>query len=86
MRVMDSHVPARAPTWLLGGRLGVQVWQVTEDDRVWASVLVGSGGPIVLLNQAVVDTEREGQSLNWALARVAEARPGFYVYGVGDTR
>ena len=78
MRVVESCSPARAPTWLLGSRLGVQVWEVTEDPRIWVSILVGES-PIVLLNRVVVGTAREGAALNWALARLALDGPGFYI-------
>lgn len=67
-----SSAPTRAPTWLLGAPLGVQVWQIHGDPEVVA-VLVGCGGPVVLLGSRIADTAAEGDALRWAFERIADA-------------
>lgn len=68
----------RQPGWIFGTDRGIQVWTVNESRRITASILVGPQ-PIVLLNQHVVGTAREGEALSWALERVHDAVNGFYV-------
>lgn len=67
---------------LLGGRVGVQVWALPLADCLRATLMICStpiSGPIVLLSAAILGTSREGDSLAWALALVADGVPGFYV-------
>jgi hypothetical protein len=78
MLTMKGQSPERETVWLFGASQGVQVWRIDEHRRIEASILVGPQ-PIVLLNNSVVGTAREGDALSWALARVHEAVPGFYV-------
>lgn len=72
--------PARPSTWLFGEAGGMQVWVVAGDNRVRVSVLVGQGAPVVLLNQAIVGTPFEYESISWAFGKVAEEVDGFHVW------
>lgn len=69
--------PERKTSWLFGTEHGVQVWTVSEDRRIAASILVGPQS-IVLLNQYVIGTRREGEALAWALRLVNVGVSGFY--------
>lgn len=71
--------PARPARWLYGEGIGVQVWDVDAPPSQQAALLLGAGGPVVLLNRVIVGTPGEGAALAWALERTAAGVPGFYV-------
>lgn len=71
--------PVRPSVWIFGEAGGIQVWAAVGDENVRASVLIGQGPPIVILNQRIIGTPCEYPALSWALAQVAERGQGFYV-------
>lgn len=68
--------------WLFGEYGGIQVWAAEGDPRVRVSVLIDKWAPVVLLNQRLIGTPGEYESIAWALARVAEGVAGFYPWVV----
>lgn len=44
-----------------------------------ASVLIGQGPPIVVINHDLVGTPAEFLALNWAFREIAAGRTGFHV-------
>jgi hypothetical protein len=44
---------------------------------VRASVLIGEGAPVVMLNRLLLGTAAEYEAIAWALARVAEGAHGY---------
>jgi hypothetical protein len=84
LRCPRANVAPRTPSvWIFGEGDGIQVWSVEGDERVWASVLLHPVSPVVLLNHQIVGTRAEHGALDWALARIARAEPGFYVLRAG---
>lgn len=71
--------PTRPSVWLFGEVGGVQVWAAIGHPSVRASVLIGQGAPVVVLNRAVVGTPAEFCALNWAFGEIAAGRRGFHV-------
>ena len=75
-----ARQPHRPPFWVFGDAGGVQVWAVDGDPRVLASVLIGAGSPIVLINRVLADTAAEHGLLSWAFTVIAAGAEGFYVW------
>ncbi len=75
--VVLTAVPTRAPTWLLGDRLGVQVWTVAEAAPFTASLYARGGQRIVLVADRLVGTPREGRAIRWALELIAGGFCGY---------
>jgi hypothetical protein len=67
----------RSSRLLFGGRLGIQVWQIASPRTFFASVLTGSGDPVIMIGDHLVGTEQEMEALNWALAVIAVDPAGY---------
>jgi hypothetical protein len=83
---IETAGESRPPRWLLGGRVGLQVWAATLDSLIWATLLIetrGRVGPILLLNAGLVETAHEGAAISWAMALLDACEPGFYVLRAG---
>jgi hypothetical protein len=69
--------PVRPSTWLFGEAGGIQVWAATGKPSVRASVLIGEGAPVILINYQLVGTPAEYGAIAWAFARIAEGARGY---------
>jgi hypothetical protein len=65
---------------MFGNAGGVQVWAAHGHQAILATVLVADGPPIVLLNQAIVNTPSEMRALCWAFEQIARGAAGFFVH------
>jgi hypothetical protein len=78
MNLAGVERPQRASAWLLGSGYGVQVWTMTAHSSIRATLLMIRGeAPIIVLNQRIVGTSAEGETLAQAFDRIAEGTPGY---------
>lgn len=77
--MLAQTCPSRPSTWLYGEGVGIQVWAVDAHPSIRVAVRIWQGDPLVLLNRLLAGTPDEFGALAWALAKVADATPGFFV-------
>jgi hypothetical protein len=72
--------PSRPSTWIFGETGGVQVWALDGDPAVKASVLIGHGSPVVIVNRLLIVAGSEHAALAWAFRVIATGLTGYYVW------